>query len=160
MFDTVLGLPVHALVVHAVVVVVPAAAAGVVAIAAVPRWRERYGVLVLLVATAGLALVPVATSSGQELRDRLDVGGVVAKQVREHVDLGELLIWPTLAMWVFAVALVVLSRRRSAAGGGVRKAVAVLAVLAALAAGAGVVRVGHLGTTAVWSCTIGTDACK
>jgi hypothetical protein len=158
MFDTILGLPVHPLVVHAVVVLVPAAAAGVVAIALVPRWRERYGVLVVLVATAGLALVPVATRSGNELDDRIQAGGVVARQIDEHADLGDLVIWPTLALWVLAVALVVLSRR-----GGSARAVTVvagLAVVAAAVAGAVVVRVGHLGSTAVWSCTIGSDACK
>lgn len=157
MFDTILDLPVHALVVHAVVILVPAAALGVVAIAVVPRWRERYGVLVVLVATAGLVLVPVATRSGNELKDRLDVGGVVARQVNEHADLGNLAIWPTLALWALAVALVVLSRR--GAGRSVT-VVAALAVVAAAVAGGVVARVGHLGSTAVWSCTIGSDACK
>lgn len=159
MLDTVLGLPVHALVVHAVVILVPSAAAGVVAIAAVPRWRARYGSLVLLVATAGLLLVPVAKGSGEELQDRIDAGGVVAKQIKEHADAGELLIWPTLVMWLLAVALVVLARRRTA-GDTTVKVVAVLAILASLAAGAAVARVGHLGSKAVWSCTIGSDACS
>jgi hypothetical protein len=158
MFDTILDLPVHPLVVHAVVVLVPAAALGVVAIAVVPRWRERFGVLVALVATAGLLLVPVATRSGNELNDRLDAGGVVKRQIDEHADLGNLVIWPTLALWALAVALVLLSRR----GGRGRSVtvVAVLAVVAAVAAAGVVARVGHLGSTAVWSCTIGSDACK
>jgi hypothetical protein len=38
--------------------------------------------------------------------------------------------------------------------------VAGLAVVAALLAGAAVARAGHLGSTAVWSCTIGSDACS
>jgi hypothetical protein len=61
-------------------------------------------------------------------------------------------------MWLLAVALVVMSRRRVG-----HRALTVVAVLAVLAAGvaAGVVtRVGHLGSTAVWSCTIGSDACR
>jgi hypothetical protein len=57
-FDTFFGLPVHALVMHVVVVLVPLAAAGVLAIAVVPSWRTRFGVLVLAIATAGLAAVP------------------------------------------------------------------------------------------------------
>lgn len=158
MFDTVLGLPVHALVVHAVVVLVPLAAAGVAAIAVVPRWRERFGVLVLLVTTAGLVMVPVASRSGYALRDRLDAGGVVREQIQRHVEIGRLVIWPTLALWVLAIALVVLSRRGRADR--VVTAVAVLAVLASVAAAGAVVRAGHLGSTAVWSCTIGSDACK
>jgi hypothetical protein len=40
------------------------------------------------------------------------------------------------------------------------KVVAVLAALAAVAAAAQVTVAGHLGSTAVWSCTIGSDACK
>jgi hypothetical protein len=157
-FDTVLGLPVHALVVHAVVVLVPVAALGVAAIAVVPRWRDRYGPLVLAVATAGLAMVPVATLSGSELEDRIGAGGVVKRQIDEHADLGALVIYPTAVMWLLAVALVVMSRRRVG-----HRALTVVAVLAVLAAGvaAGVVtRVGHLGSTAVWSCTIGSDACR
>lgn len=156
MFDTVLGLPVHALVVHAVVVLLPVAALGVVAIAVVPRWRTRYGALVLAVTTAGLVMVPVATMSGTELEDRLDAGGVVRRQIDEHSELGSLVIWPTLVMWLLAIALVVMSRRRGRAV----SVVAVLAVVASLVTAGVVTRVGHLGSTAVWSCTIGSDACK
>lgn len=168
MFDTVQGLPVHALVVHAVVVLLPVAALGVVAIAVVPRWRTRYGPLVLAVTTAGLVLVPVATTSGTELEDRLNAGGVVQRQIDEHSDLGSLVIWPTLVMWVLAIALVVMSRRgarvsagadRGSAGRAV-SVVAVLAVVASLVTAGVVTRVGHLGSVAVWSCTIGSDACK
>lgn len=158
MFDTVTGLPVHALVVHAVVVLVPLAAFGVVVIAAVPRWRRRYGPLVLATATVGLVLVPVATRSGNELRARIDAGGVVARQIDEHAELGNVVIWFTLVMWLLTLALVVLSRRGRT--GRSMTLVAVLAVVASLAAGGVVARVGHLGTTAVWSCTIGSDACS
>ena len=41
MLDTVLGLPLHPLVVHAVVVLLPLVALGVMALAVVPRWRAR-----------------------------------------------------------------------------------------------------------------------
>jgi hypothetical protein len=158
MFDTVLDLPVHALVVHAVVILVPAAALGVAAIAIVPRWRLRYGVLVALVTTAGLVMVPVATRSGNELNERLDTGGVVARQIDSHAEVGNLVIWPTLALWVLAVALVMLARRRRT--GAAVTAVAILAVVAAGAAAGTVALAGHRGSTAVWSCTIGSPACK
>lgn len=158
MFDTVLGLPVHALVVHAVVVLVPLSAAGVVAISLVPRWRERYGVLVLLGSTAALVLVPVATQSGKRLEERIDAGGVVARQIADHKQVAGLVLWPTLAMWVLAAVLVLLTRQKRE--GTAVKLVAGLAVVAALLAGAAVVRAGHLGSTAVWSCTIGSDACS
>jgi len=161
MFDTILGLPVHALVMHVVVVLVPLAAAGVVAIAAVPRWRERYGVLVLAIATAGLAAVPVATRSGGKLEDRLGASGVVARQINHHQEWGQRVIWPTLAMWLLAVALVLMARRgQQGRQDTAAKVVAVLAALAAVAAATAVTITGHLGSTAVWSCTVGSDACK
>ena len=158
MFDTIFGLPVHALVMHVVVVLVPMAAAGVVAIAVVPRWRERYGVLVVAVATAGLAAVPVATRSGGKLEDRLGASGVVARQINHHQEWGQRVIWPTLAMWLLAVVLVMMERQRRE--GTAVKVVAVLAALAAVAAATVVTITGHLGSTAVWSCTVGSDACK
>jgi len=158
MFDTIFGLPVHALVMHVVVVLVPLAAAGVVAIAVVPRWRERFGVLVLAIATAGLAAVPVATRSGSKLEDRLGASGVVARQINHHQEWGQRVIWPTLAMWVLAVVLVLMDRRGRQ--GTALKVVAVLAALAAIAAATAVTITGHLGSTAVWSCTVGSDACK
>lgn len=179
MLDTVLGLPVHVLVVHAVVVLVPLASLGVIAIAAVPRWRAAYGLMVAGVATAGLVMVPVAASSGQRLRERIPASGVVADQIDAHATIGRVVIWPTLVMWVLTVALVALSRRQRAGHGGAAElssrpswsartgpssrlvtTVAVLAVLSSLVAAGVVSRAGHLGSTAVWSCTIGSSACK
>jgi hypothetical protein len=153
-FDTILGLPVHALVVHAVVVLVPLAAVGLIAVAVRPVWRRAYGPLVVLLATAGLAMVPVATKSGQKLKERINAGGVVAKQIHDHEQMAKLVIWPTIAMWVLAVALVVLDRRGRT--GRQTVVVAVLAVVAAVAAAAQVAVAGHLGSTAVWKCTIGS----
>jgi len=158
MFDTVLGLPVHALVVHAVVILVPLSALGVAAISVVPRWRVPFGPLVLAVTTAGLVMVPVATNSGERLRDRIDAGGVVKDQIENHLEWGYRVLWPTLALWVLAVALVLLARRRRP--GRTVTLVAVLAVVAAGASAGAVALTGHLGSTAVWSCTIGSDACS
>jgi hypothetical protein len=158
MFDTFRGLPVHALVVHAVVVLVPLAAVGTIAIAAKPVWRRIYGPLVVAVSTIGLICVPVATRSGSKLIDHLHATGVVAKQIQDHETQGKRVIWPTLAMWVLVVALVLLDRR-GVKGRGLT-VVAVLAAIAALAALAQVAITGELGSTAVWSCTIGSSACK
>jgi len=158
MFDTFRGLPTHALVVHAVVVLVPLGALGVVAIAVVPRWRQRFGVAVLAILTAGLISVPIATRSGQHLFNRVHASGTVLKQIRHHENMGKLVIYPTAALWVFALVLVLLDR-----SGRSSRATMVVAVLAVLAAGAAAARVaitGELGSIAVWSCTLGTSACK
>ena len=153
MFDTFRGLPVHALVVHGVVVLVPLAAIGLIAIAVRPAWRRPYAPLVALLATAGLALVPVATMSGQKLEERVNAGGVVAKQIQDHEDMARLVIWPTLAMWLVALLLLVMDRRGRS--GPPMTVLAVVAVLVALAAAGQVAIAGELGSTAVWKCTIG-----
>ncbi|MET1004724.1 MAG: DUF2231 domain-containing protein [Propionibacteriaceae bacterium] len=159
MFDLINGIPVHALVVHAVVVLLPLAIVGTIAIAVVPRWRGRYGPLVVLVALVATVLVPVATSSGEELEKRVGDPG-------RHAALGDQLIWFAVPLLVLVTALVFLQRRRDApvqprpeAGGSAARThgssivlvVAVLAVAAALASGVQVYRVGDSGAKAVWS---------
>ncbi len=157
MFDTVLDLPVHALVVHAVVVLVPLAAVGLVATAVRPAWRRPYLPIVALVATAGLAMVPVATTSGEKLEERIGAGGVVAEQIEDHRQMAELVLYPTLVMWVLALALLYLDRRERT--GRVVTVVAALAVVAAIAAAGQVSLAGHLGSTAVWKCTVAPQSC-
>lgn len=158
MFDTILGLPIHALVVHFVVVLVPLAAVGVIGMAVVPAWRQRFGLAVLAIATAGLVAVPVAWLSGRKLMTRINASGITGDQINAHMKMGKLVIYPTAALWLLAVALFWMDRRSR--GGSAIKVVAVASVVAALAAAAQVTITGHLGSTAVWSCTLQTSACK
>ncbi|MDH5279339.1 MAG: hypothetical protein OEW53_09900, partial [Actinomycetota bacterium] len=58
--DTIGDVPVHPLVVHAVVVLLPLAALGVLVLVVVPRWRPTFAPLVLGVTVVATALVPVA----------------------------------------------------------------------------------------------------
>ncbi len=150
MFDLFNGLPVHPLVVHAVVVLLPLAAVGTLAIAVKPAWRARYGLLVLLAAALAAILTPVATSSGEALENRVGSPG-------EHAALGDQLIWFVLPLLAISAALVYLDRRRAATGATARgtsptamKVVATLAVVAALATTVQVYRVGDSGAKAAW----------
>lgn len=145
MFDLINGLPLHPLVVHAVVVLLPLAALGTIAIAIRPRWRRTYGWLVVAAAALSSALLPVATSSGEALEKRVGDPG-------QHAELGDQLIWFALALLVTSAALVWLDRRaggRVGTGTPVRVA-SVLAVVAALAATGWVIRVGDSGARAAW----------
>lgn len=147
--DTVFGIPVHPLVVHAVVVLVPLASLGVVATAFVPKWRQRFGGLVALVTLAAVAMVPVATQSGEQLEE--SVGETPA--LESHIELGDAMIFFAIPLLVAAVALWWLGRRegeRRPYGRGVTLAVGVVSVVVALAATAWIVRVGHSGADAVW----------
>jgi uncharacterized membrane protein len=157
-FDLVNGIPVHPLVVHAVVVLLPVAIVGTIVIALVPRWRTPYGPLVVATALVAAVLMPVATSSGEELEKRVGDPG-------KHAALGDQLIWFAIPLLVLVAALVLLQRGRDRAdrkaaavgepaGESPRKslvtAVAVLAVVAAAASGVQVYRVGDSGAKAVW----------
>ena len=70
MFDAFNGLPLHPLFVHGVVVLLPLAIVGTIAIAVRPAWRTRYGLLVVGAALAATVMIPVATSSGEALEKR------------------------------------------------------------------------------------------
>ncbi|MFI5957328.1 DUF2231 domain-containing protein [Cryptosporangium sp. NPDC051539] len=153
MFDLVNGLPVHPLVVHAVVVLLPLAVLGAVAIAVVPRWRVRFGVLVLAVTVAATVSIPLATESGEALEHRVGDPG-------RHAALGDQLIWFALPLLVLVAAMVWLARRDQRSGGGAMRgaatAVAVLAVVVGLANVVQVYRIGDSGARAAWGDQVAT----
>ena len=146
MFDLIDGLPVHPLVVHAVVVLLPLAALGTLAIALVPRWRARNGPLVTAVAVLAAVLVPVATSSGEALERHVGDPG-------RHAQLGDQLIWFAVPLAVLALLLTLVSRRSAGrpAAPWLPTALAVVAAVAAVATSVQVYRVGESGARAVWS---------
>ena len=65
--ESVLGLPTHAILVHATVVLLPLAALAVLLHAFWPTARHRLGVVTPLLAGAALVLVPLSTASGEDL---------------------------------------------------------------------------------------------
>ncbi|MBA3783662.1 MAG: hypothetical protein H0X12_17660 [Nocardioides sp.] len=98
-------------------------------------------------ALAATVLCPVATSSGDELERRVgDLGS--------HAALGDQLVWFALALLASSALLVFLQRRgdRSlrSTSTPMLTIVAVVAVIAGLAAGVQVYRVGDSGARAAW----------
>jgi hypothetical protein len=171
MFDTVSGLPVHALVIHAAVVLLPLMALVTIAFTVRPVWRPGlpWAILGNLVA---LGTAYVAKESGGKLQTRLSV--LAQEQVAaEHGDLGASLPYFAVALVVASVVAYLLvgrgGQRRSAHSGtqdetsGAFGVAAVLAVLLVVGAGAATTfwtyRVGDSGAKAVWEDTIAnTDA--
>lgn len=162
MFDTINGIPLHPLVVHGVVVLLPIAIVGTILIAFRPRWRTRYGFLVVGAALGATVLSPVATASGEALEERVGDPG-------EHADLGDQLVWFALALLITSAALVILQWRAERAASSTHRAeidngpgtprpagstlitlAAALAVVAGLASGVQVYRVGDSGARAAW----------
>lgn len=155
MFDLINGIPVHPLVVHAIVVLLPLATLGTIAIALKPGWRRPYGPLVVGAALVSTVLCPVATSSGEELERRVGDPG-------EHAELGDSLVWFALALLVLSAALVYLQRRNDAAPdatpGRAIQVVAVVAVIAGLASTVQVYRVGDSGARAAWGDSVSSSS--
>ena len=157
MFDLVNGLPVHPLVVHAVVVLLPLACLGTIAIVVRPAWRERYGVIVVACAAVATALIPVATSSGEALEERVGEPGA-------HAEMGDTLLWFAIPLLLLSAALVWIDRRRRAGhdsgradGPRVVQVVAALALVAAVAASVQVYRVGDSGARAAWGTKVSSS---
>ena len=82
MLDTIFGLPTHALVVHATVVLLPLAALGAVIIVLRRSLIHRLGLLTVLLALVGTAAAWVSLLSGEELASRVGYPD-------PHHDLGE-----------------------------------------------------------------------
>jgi hypothetical protein len=147
--DTIFGVPLHPLVNHAVIVLVPLAVLGTLVITAVPRWRTAYGWLVVALSAVAFASVPLATRSGRNLEESLELGGPVLEKVQEHQEMGDRLIWAVGAMLVLDVAVMLMHRAGRPAGQ--TALVAVLASIAGLVSLVVVVLTGHMGAEAVWN---------
>ena len=120
---TVNGLPLHPLLVHAVVVLLPLAAVGSIVIALYPKWRRRYWLPVLVLAVLGIGAVPITTQAGEELYNNIKVAN---PELAHHRDLGNGLLPYAIAFGVMLVLLLVVGRiaDRERAAGGVRANVA------------------------------------
>ncbi|WP_254408801.1 DUF2231 domain-containing protein [Streptomyces sp. AC495_CC817] len=140
------GLPLHPLLVHAVVVLVPLTALALVLGALFPRVRRRLGVATPVAALLVLLLVPVTVFAGEALAEQ--VGPVPA--VVHHAELGRML-WPwPLAMFVVAVVQWCWYRFGRAPGRAARTTIAALALLSGAGSTVMVVLIGEAGARAVW----------
>ncbi|WP_024286706.1 DUF2231 domain-containing protein [Cellulomonas sp. KRMCY2] len=176
MFDTIAGLPLHPLVVHATEVIVPAAALALVLAALWPRFRRWAGWAPLGLGVASLVLVLLSTQSGEALEERVNETSAVER----HVNMGEgLEVW-VIGLVLVSAAMFALDRRRrneartaeastpaeGTAGvvGALRRPasarlIAVVFAVAAISVGTGTIvqaiLIGHSGATAVWAGTTG-----
>ena len=149
-------MPLHPLVVHAVVVLGPLAALTGLVYAAVPRWRWllRWPLLVLAVLTAATAFL--ATTSGDEL---LDARPELEPAVEEHEERGELLRnvalgyvpVSVLAAWALGgVSALASGRGAQETRGALGMVAAVLLAVASVALLVTLFLAGDSGAQAVW----------
>ncbi|WP_239380981.1 DUF2231 domain-containing protein [Frankia sp. CIT1] len=119
MYLKIFGLPAHPLVVHATAVLVPLAALVVAAVALWPALHRRLGPLPLGLAAVALALVPLTTSTGDQLEARLPESPLIAR----HAELADGLLPWVFGLFTISVFVTWLDRR-------LRKATAVTEQLA------------------------------
>ena len=135
--------PLHPLIVHAAVVLLPLVAIGALVIVASPRGRERYGSLVAVGAIAAAGAVIGARLSGEVLAGTTSGIGTLGA----HMFWGLIAPWPATALALAVSGYLVAGRGTNRT---LQVTLAVVTVLTALAALAVVVITGHLGATAVW----------
>lgn len=154
------GLPLHVLLVHFVVVVVPVAALCTVLAAAWPAARRRLGIVTPIIALGALISVPITTQAGEWLQARVGHTELVAA----HAALGTTLLpWAVATFLVAAIQwfwfrFVTAPDARFAsrvAGKSPRLAITLVlaAAVAVLAVGSvlTVVQIGESGVRAIWT---------
>ena len=144
-FDLIFGLPVHPLVVHSAVVLVPLVAFAGIAMSYIPSFSRRYGKVIFILALVAQVSLFVAKLSGESFEERL------GKNIERHADLGE------IAPFTFIPLLILIYIRwrfdREGANTGspiVRRLVSILLVAAAILALIYIFLVGHSGADSVW----------
>ncbi len=149
---TVFGLPLHPLIVHATVVVVPTAAVAVLLATFWPRFRRWASWGPLALALLSVVLVPITSSSGESLEHTLPR----SELIEAHAHLGDQLL-----PWVIVLAVGALGLSWPLITGlrvglpdlprWLTLLVVAVVVVGALGTLVQVVRIGHSGATAAWS---------
>jgi hypothetical protein len=147
---TITGIPAHALLVHAIVVLAPLTALLEILCALWPAARRRFVWLVLGLAAVTLVLTPLTTEAGEWLYNQQSQPSPI---LQEHAERGDWMIYFSIALLVVAIALAMLhwlegksDKPRTAAA----VVVAVLALAVGVSSIVGVVRIGDAGAEAVW----------
>jgi hypothetical protein len=147
---TITGIPAHALLVHAIVVLAPLTALLEILCACLPAARRRFVWLAFALAAVTLVLTPLTTRAGEWLYNQQSRPSDI---LRTHAERGQWMIYFAIGLLVVAIALVVLHWLTSRSDKP-RTAAAVIVAILALAVGVssivGVVRIGDAGAQAVW----------
>lgn len=147
------GLPLHPLVVHFAVVLVPVAALGLILLVLFRSLADRYGWLALLVLAVGTGAAFVAKQSGEDLAAQIG-------RPADHATWGTVLPFVSAALLAVALVWMLLHKADRRADRKRSRGTAVtglITVVLALATTVLTVVVGHSGATAVWAGQVATE---
>ncbi|GAB2946868.1 hypothetical protein GCM10027280_39600 [Micromonospora polyrhachis] len=156
MFKEIMGIPAHALLVHAAVVFVPLLVLFALGYALLPRLRARIGWVAAILAVVAPASALVAKLSGEELKQVLVEKGYppsILDQVTEHQEYGDLMFWYALGLAVATGLLLFATSghpRARALPTWVNLVLAGIVVVLGVFAAAYVYLTGDSGAQAVW----------
>lgn len=101
------GIPLHPLLVHAAVIIVPLAALLTILSAIFPRLRRRLGISTPLLALLALILVPITQAAGSWLYQHIDTTPAISR----HMDFGILVLPWAIGLFLIALIQWLLHRR-------------------------------------------------
>ena len=143
--DLVMGLPLHPLVVHAAVVLVPMVALAALAMSYWPSFSIRYGKPILILAVVAQVSLFIAKSSGEPFEERL------GKNIERHAELGEIAPLTFLPLLVLLFIRWRMDRSGAKVGSAnIRRMVSILLAAAAILALVFIFLTGHSGAESVW----------
>jgi len=141
-----MGLPLHPLIIHAVVVLVPLSALGVIFLLVFPRFAPTFSPLILILLITSTVAGFIAENSGQSLSNRVGYPG-------DHAEQGERLAKLILVFTLLYITWFVIYRKSikfKSADKLLKRGLSVLLLLAAIASTALTFIVGHSGAKASW----------
>ena len=144
--DLILGLPLHPLIIHAVVVLVPLSALGVIFLLVFPRIAPTFSPLILILLIASTVAGFIAENSGQALSNRVGYPG-------DHGQQGERLSKLILLFTLLYITWFVIYRKSikfKSADKLLKRGLSVLLLLTAIASTTLTFIVGHSGAKASW----------
>ena len=149
LFNTIGGLPVHPLVIHFAVVLIPLAALGMIVAVLNEAFRRRFSSALLAMIVVSVPLAFIAKQSGESLSERVGI-------TERHESLGE-----TFPLWVATLAGVaivwyLISRREGLKT--LRRIVGAALIALSVAVTALTFLVGHSGAEATWAKLIGATS--
>ncbi|GAA4482313.1 hypothetical protein GCM10023094_31990 [Rhodococcus olei] len=165
------AMPIHPLLVHFVVVLVPLSALLLVLSVCWPAARHRLGVVTPVVALMSLVLVPLTTHAGEWLEHQTPRSPLV----RIHAELGDQLVYWSIGVFLASLAWWALHQHKvhewwiARTGTGPARApvsrvlaigLALVGVALAVGSVVQVYRIGDSGAAAVWADTTVTPAAQ